>query len=77
MSPSNGHIAVKYVIRHSGKRAVRIDISDCIVRSALMYVVCNRAYSDKISLINHIWKHSGERHYVCDVCNKAKSQRVV
>ena len=42
-----------------------------------MYVVCNRAYSGKISLINHICKHSGERHYVCDVCNKAKSQRVV
>jgi len=31
-----------------------------------MFVMCNNAYSN---LIMHICKHSGERPYVCDVCN--------
>jgi len=38
-----------------------------------MYVMSNRAHSDKISLINHKRKHSSERPYVCDVCNEAFS----
>ena len=31
----------------------------------------NKAYSDKSNLIRHKRIHTGERHYVCDVCNKA------
>jgi len=40
-----------------------------------MFVMCNKAYSDKSSLINHKCIHSGERPYVCDVCNKEFSRQ--
>jgi len=37
--------------------------------------MCNKAYSDKCSLINHKHIHGGQRHYSCEVCNKAFSQQ--
>ena len=38
-----------------------------------LVLVCDKAFIDKGSLVKHEYMRSGERPYVCDVCNKASS----
>ena len=37
--------------------------------------VCNKAFSQQISLIRHQRVHNVERHYTCEGCNKAFRQQ--
>jgi len=67
-------ITVKYVIRQCLQSSlIRHQLHS--VERPYVFDVCNKAYSDKNSLINHKYIHSGECHYTCDVCNKTFSQQ--
>jgi KRAB domain-containing zinc finger protein len=37
--------------------------------------VCNKAFSERSSLLKHHCIHSGQRLHSCDVCNKAFSDK--
>jgi uncharacterized Zn-finger protein len=34
--------------------------------------VCNKSFSRKTTLLNHIRNHSAEKKYVCNYCQKGK-----